>query len=329
MDGQQERIATGFPSLAAPDGSGAAGPHDISIRGGDVYVIVGLGADPAILDDGTLPDPAGDFGKLVRLLDDGAWEIVADVAGYETTANPDGGALDSNPYAVLGGADGFVVADAGGNDLLGVDADNVVSTVAVFPDVMVDAPVFLGLDAGAKIPMQSVPTTVTMGSDGAYYVGLLTGFPFPAGAASIYKVVAGQEPEVFAEGFTNVSDIAFDDDGNLWVLEIAANSLLAEAPAGGLTRVNADGTRDVVVSEGLVMPTGVAIGPDGNVYITNCGVCPGGGAVLRMTEVEPVAVPPATGDYTLTPMMGAMVGVFGLTLVFGGALMIRRRFITP
>ncbi len=56
MDGQQERIATGFPSLAAPDGSGAAGPHDISIRGGDVYVIVGLGADPAILDDGTLPD---------------------------------------------------------------------------------------------------------------------------------------------------------------------------------------------------------------------------------------------------------------------------------
>jgi hypothetical protein len=39
-----------------------------------------------------------------------------------------------------------------------------------------------------------------------------------------------------------------------------------------LIRLKPDGSQETLVSEGLVSPTGVAIGYDG-LYISNCGVC--------------------------------------------------------
>ncbi len=326
LNDQQERIVTGLPSFGSESGE-VAGPHDVSVRGDDIFVVLGLGADPAVRVEAGLPDPGDNSGQIVRLLDTGGWETVVDIAAYETAENPDGGALDSNPYGLLALDDGFIVADAGGNDLLRVDASNDVSTLAVFADSLADAPPFLGLDPGAQIPMQAVPTTVTIGPDGAYYVGQLNGFPFAVGAANVFRVVEGEDSTVFADGFTNIVDIAFDDDENLWVLEIAANSLLAEAPAGALTRVSPDGTREIMVSEGLTMPTGVAVGPDGNVYISNCGVCAGVGEVLRLAIPMLIEEPetPSVGDFTFTPLMGAMAGLLGLSLVVGGGLVLRYR----
>jgi hypothetical protein len=76
--------------------------------------------------------------------------------------------------------------------------------------------------------MDAVPTTVAVGPDGALYVGELTGFPYPVGGARIYRVVPGEvvlgeTPPIYADGFTNVIDIAFDHDGSLLVLELAKN----------------------------------------------------------------------------------------------------------
>ena len=129
--------------------------------------------------------------------------------------------------------------------------------------------------------MNAVPTTVVRGPDGAYYVGQLTGFPFPVGGARVFRVVPGERPEVYARGFTNIIDIAFGRDGSLYVLEIAHNSLLAESPEGALIRVRPGGKRSIVVDD-LFFPSGLAIGSRGKLYVTNCGVCPDG-EVLRIT----------------------------------------------
>ena len=105
--------------------------------------------------------------------------------------------------------------------------------------------------------MQAVPTNVVRGPDGALYVSQLTGFPFPPGGARIYRVVPGAAPQIYAEGFTNIIDLEFDAAGNLYVLEIDRNGLLAPEVTGRLARVNA-GTGAVVTiaSDGLVMPGG-------------------------------------------------------------------------
>jgi hypothetical protein len=50
-----------------------------------------------------------------------------------------------------------------------------------------------------------VPNAVTIGPDGAYYVGQLTGFPFIPGAANVFRVPAGGgAPTPFLTGFTKV-----------------------------------------------------------------------------------------------------------------------------
>jgi glucose/arabinose dehydrogenase len=277
-----ERIVTGLPSFANPDGSVAIGPSDVSFGpDGRLYATLGLGADPALRD--TLPDSAANTGHLLRIRRaDHAWATIADVAAYEAEANPDGGLPDSNPHGLLARRGGWIVADAGANALNRVAPDGTIETLAVFPDTTADAPPFLGLPPGTQIPMQAVPTTVVR-RGGWYYVGQLTGFPFPVGAAAVWRVpVGGGEPEVWADGFTNIIDIAPGPRGSLYVLEITHNSLLSGDPTGGLYRIDRDGEKHLLLTEPLSTPGGLTVDRDGSLLITNCGVCPGGGQVLRV-----------------------------------------------
>ena len=166
-------------------------------------------------------------------------------------------------------------------------ANGTISTLAVFPNRMVEAPPFLGLPPGTQIPMDAVPTTVALGPDGDYYVGQLTGFPFPAGGANVYRVPAqGGVPEVYAGGFTAIIDVAFGRDGSLYVLEIAKNGLLAAFEGndwtGALIRVARNGTRTEIASGLLFAPGGVAVGSDGALYVTNNSIFSGSGQVLRI-----------------------------------------------
>ena len=270
----QTRVLTGLPSFAV-EGSGEAaiGPSDVSFRGnGGMYVTVGLGLD---LDfSKTIPE-LGDMGQLIRArLSQGDWKTVADLADFEDANNPTGDEENVNPHSVLARPGARIVADAGANDLLRVAANGSISVLATFPNR--DVPF-----GGGTFSMDAVPTTVTGGPDGALYVGQLTGFPFPPGGANVYRVAPGGSPEVFAGGFTNIIDIAFDKAGNLYVLEISKNGILSGDFTGALIRVNTDGSRDEIMSDGLFAPTGVALRGN-SAYVTNCGICPGEGEVLRI-----------------------------------------------
>jgi hypothetical protein len=289
--GEQSSAVSGLRSLDLGGGE-STGAQDVVAAEDGLYIVMGLGADPAERE--ALGEIVGDLGWLLLADSEGTVSRALDVAAYESEANPDGGdpaegGVDSNPYSlVMDGADGWVVSDAGGNDLLHVDGAGVISTLAVFEDRMVDAPPFLGLPEGAQIPMQAVPTGVTMGPDGAYYVGELTGFPFVPGMARVWRVTAEGEAEVYAEGFTNIIDVAFDADGNLYVLEMLAGGLLNADPetpetlASRLVMVAPDGTQTTVIDSGLTFATGLAIGPDGSQYISNFGLMPGMGQVLMI-----------------------------------------------
>jgi sugar lactone lactonase YvrE len=88
-------------------------------------------------------------------------------------------------------------------------------------------------------------------------------------------VVPGKKPEVYASGFTNISDLAFEGR-DLLVLEIAAKGLTDPKLAGALLRVSPDGRQSVVVGNGLTAPTGLAVSA-GRIYVSDCGVCPSRG----------------------------------------------------
>ena len=291
--GSVERVATGLPSAASPPdgilpaGSFATGPHDVSLQGrGQMFVTIGYGGDPGVRT--TNLGPAGaSFARLARAMAGGVWSLQEDLGAYEAAANPAGDEVDSNPYGILALPGKQVVADAGANALNEVAANGNVATLAVFPDRMEPAPPFLELPPGTEIPMDAVPTSVAVGPDGNYYVGQLTGFPFPVGGANVYRVPAqGGTPEVYAGGFTAIVDVAFGPDGSLYVLEIAKNGLLAAFIAndwtGALIRVAPDGTRTEIAAGALFAPGGVAVGSDGAIYVTNNSIFSGTGEVLRI-----------------------------------------------
>jgi hypothetical protein len=281
----QRRVLTGLPSVAE-GGEAATGPADLGFAGHSGYLLIGNpGGGPETR--AQFGPGASRFGKLLRVNRNGI-RAVADFPRFELNNNPDKGAgaapgpaVDSNPNGLLARRGARFVADAGGNDLLKVDRKGRISVVAVFPTRMVPAPPGIpGLPP--VLEMQPVPTSVVKGPDGAFYVGELTGFPFPPGAARVYRVVPGRDPEVFAEGFTNIIDVAFDKRGRLHVLEIATNGLLSGDPAGRLVRVNKDGSQTVLASEGLVAPGGFVLARDGSAYITNNSIFSDTGEVVKV-----------------------------------------------
>jgi len=329
--GQQSRVVNGLVSLADPSGFGSLGPTDISFKNPALAsIVVGLGADPRERDElaSTVNPLFGNLGHLVKMVSpNNKWQYTADVSAYEVVANPDGedpaqGGIDSNPYAVNSDGGKIIVADAGGNDLLKVMQVNNISTLAVFPPatwVVPDPPPFPGLPPpGTPIPVDAVPTSVVKGPDGYYYVGQLASISVDD--ANVYRIPpGGGEPEEYVSGLTAIIDVAFAPDGSLYVLEIFKNGLLAGELFGDLTgsllHVATDGTITEIASEGLTAPGGLAVGPDGSIYVSNFSIFPGAGEVVRISpDYRPGDAPAAPSAAAPGLPSGSILKLFGIDL---------------
>ena len=86
---------------------------------------------------------------------------------------------------------------------------------------------------------------------------------------------------MFADSFKTIIDIAFGPDGSLYVLDITSG-IFGLNPPGRLLRVAPDGTRTIVADDGLLFPSSVAVSDEGAVYVSNRGIFPGGGEVVRI-----------------------------------------------
>jgi hypothetical protein len=146
-------------------------------------------------------------------------------------------------------------------------------------------------DAMIPVPVQSVPTSVTVGPDGAFYVGELTGGPFPVGGASVWRVVPGEEPTQYATGFTNIIGLGFAPDGTLYVAEMVHDGLMSvfagtgAPPVGAVLAVPPGGGEPAVVATGdqFLALGGLALDAEGRVYVSTNTLAPGAGTVLRLT----------------------------------------------
>ncbi|MDV2991173.1 MAG: hypothetical protein N4J56_000827 [Chroococcidiopsis sp. SAG 2025] len=306
-DGKQERILSELPSIALrPTGTTAAGPQDIVFDAyNNPYLLIGYGGNPETRD---FPEGAPSWGQLYQVdLLTGNLKSLADLAKYELDNNADGedtldvsGEVASNPYAfTIKGHTAYIV-DAAANDLLNVSLNGgSLGVLSVLPTQTVKDPVFPIPTPGqvlppeapppgqtpAEIEIQSVPTGVTVGPDDALYVSEYTGFPFPVGKARVMRVTADGKTTVYAEGFTQISDLEFDRQGNLYVLQYANQPQWTGSVDGALIQVAPDGMRTKLVSgNGLESPTALTIGRDGAIYISNKGDRPQEGQVLRVTK---------------------------------------------
>lgn len=276
------------------------------------------GFAPAISQDGKRKvniltgagEPGVPVGSLYRWTrKSGEAKEIVNIAEYQATDldpyDTEGVPEDSNPYGVETLDDGSVlVADAAGNDLLRVDKHGNVETVAMImprvvevPDIYEDNPDFP--PPGTPIPAESVPTSVTVGADGYYYVGELRGFPATPGTSGIWRIApdavgAVCDPEnpdtgdctLFADGFTSIQDLAPAPDGELYVLELVKASWLAweaglDPGVGGLFVTKDGGPGRELADDQLTTPGGVDTTKDGKVFVAGPVFGPGEVARVR------------------------------------------------
>lgn len=301
--------------LVADAGAGIAnkdGFTEISLPGVSGMSTIGRSALWAI--EGLTGEPGEDTGQALYRASKGKNHKIADLFAFEENANPDEDVfIDSNPFDIQA-IDGktAVVADAGGNDLLKIDQQGSIDVLAVFPDELESTANIKELvgcpeseadlcELDDKMPTQSVPTSIAIGPDGYFYVGELKGFPAPAGASGVWKIApdaswaeCGSNPDcvkVFDGGFTSIIDMAFDENGNLYIAELDENSWFAlEIPGGSALAGGTINSCDLEtlscteVATGIPMLTAITFGKDGTLWATQNSLVPDMAEVLQIEQ---------------------------------------------
>jgi hypothetical protein len=305
----------------APDGSflvADAGAGIVELRKGRGRLVVPLPnvTDVAPIGRGSMyavtsggEEPHDTDGKLFRV-SLGQKKTLADLFAFEAKANPDGDDIESNPFDVAALSGGkALVADAAGNDLLIVDQRGKVDWVATLPEELVSTqdikdlvgcpnppPEFQDIcDLPPMIPADPVATSVTVGPDGAYYVGELKGFPAPRNESRVWRIApgarhatCGSSPActVVADGFTSIIDLNSGPDGTVYVTELDEASWFAIEIGDGVGgTVNACNPRSWSCSEvatGLPIVIASTVGKDRGVYAAIKALIPGEAEVIRI-----------------------------------------------
>lgn len=253
-------------------------------------------------------DTESDSGQALWRVSNGRARMVANLFTLEA-ADPDGAGVDSNPYdvAALGGGAALVV-DAGGNSLHRVDNRGRAELVATFPDELLSTANFNDLagcppqapacatGGATAIPGQSVPTSVVVGPDGAYWVGELKGFPAPTGQSGVWRIEPGAtgvrcgvDPGCTRalDGFTSIVDVTMGPDGRLYVSELderswAAVEIFGLVTGGTLNACDLATATCEEVATGIPVHTSVTFDRSGTPWVSRNALTPGGAEVVPL-----------------------------------------------
>jgi sugar lactone lactonase YvrE len=234
-----------------------SGVADVEFFGHSLYAILaGAGCSHGV---------PGIPNGVIKVKGGGNWSVVADLSQYQHThpvANPDPADFepDGTWYSMIAVGRVLYAIEPNHGELDRITTSGRVTRVA---------------DISAS-QGHAVPTVVAYGDD-AFYVSNLGGFdPDDLNKQSVYRVSRDGRVKVVATGLSKVLGIVLDKRERLYVLETSYSATNpGPVPATGrLIRVLPNGTQKVLVdgSSGILnIPTGMTLGPDGALYISNVG----------------------------------------------------------
>ena len=318
-DGRRSTIIDGLPSgFGGPGNAEPSGPAAVLQVGRRLYVVIGSG-DVAFEAAAVIPNPspssplfssvlllefpdsAGDFGFDFALPAASHAAIAAGQGVYlrnsrgesvrvsrladfpdhiaEPTAAEPRNVRISNPFGIVGSNAGIAVVDASFNRIW---------TIAITPSLGAPtaltnfAPVPNTTPAVGPPVSEAVPAGIReVGND--YVVSLLTGFPFGAGAASVWRVnrFTGATERILS-GLQTAVDVlpAAGSSDQYYVLEYS-RAFLANGP-GRLIRVDATRGTSLVLADPLQNATSIALDTrTGDLFVSE----------LRANRIVKVLVP--------------------------------------
>lgn len=172
------------------------------------------------------------------------------------------------------------------------------------------------------ITFQSVPTAIIPAPNGSLTVAEYTYFPYPEGEARVFSVDPETlEIKTIANGFTQLTGVAYDKEGNLNVLQHINTSEWKEILQGGeivgdisgsLIRMNKDGTRETIWNgNGLEAGSGITVDPkDSSFLIANRARLAETGSIIKIDPEVGKKIPEPTSVLSLLA-----AGAFGATSI--------------
>jgi len=104
------------------------------------------------------------------------------------------------------------------------------------------------------------------------------------GNSTVQKINPAGKIQKIADGLSAVLGIVVDQQSWIYVLEMTTGAPFPTPGTGRITAISPSGVKSTLVS-GLNFPTGMTMGPDGNLYVSSWGfgMPPGGGQITKVT----------------------------------------------
>lgn len=256
-NGTRTTVTDQLPSSqTSPEfGSLVSGVADIEFVGNTLYALLaGAGCSHGV---------SGIPNGIVKVNSNGSWSMIADLSSWQQShpvANPepDDFEPDGTWYSMINVRGDLYAVEPNHGEMVKVTTSGNISRV-------VDISATQG---------HIVPTVVAY--HGNFYVSNLHPFPITGGASSIYKITPDGTIKIVATGFNSVLGLVIDQQNRMYVLENTAGPTFPTFPTPGygrIVRVDPSGNKTVIVS-GLNLPTGMTMGSDGKLYVSNWGFGP-------------------------------------------------------
>lgn len=255
--GRVETFVDGLPSSEA--GGLASGVADVAFVGNTLYAILaGAGCS-----HGVPSIPNG----VIRINRNRSWTMIANLSAFlqaHPVANP------TDPITGDFEPDGTwysMIAVHG--DLYGVEPNH-----GELDKITTWGKVSRVVDISAS-QGHVVPTVVA--HHGVFYVSNLGRFnPGALNTQSVYRITPNGRIKVVATGLSKVLGIAIDRRGRIYILETSYSTTDPgpEPATARLIRIEPNGKQEVLLdgSTGILsVPSGMTLGPDGDLYISNLG----------------------------------------------------------
>ena len=268
-NGNRTTAVDNLPSsqTSAAVGSLISGAADVAFIGDTLYVLLsGAGCSHGVPQVPEMPN------GVIRVNADGTTDLIANLSAF-VKANPvahpepDDFEPDETWYSMIVVGGNLYAVGPNHGELDRITPEGEISRVA---------------DISAT-QGHIVPTVVAY--HGNFYVGNLNTFPVVPGSSKILMINPAGNVTVAIEGLTTVLGLVIDRRDQMYVLE---TSTVAGDPTpftGKVIQVDRSGHQTEIAS-GLFFPTGMTLGPDGALYVSNVGFGPppvGLGEILRIT----------------------------------------------
>lgn len=253
--GQRTTVTDQLPSSQANEiiGGDIEGVADVEFIGNTLYALLaGAGCS-----HGVESVPNG----IVKINSNGSWSMIADLSAWQQShpvAEPeeDDYEPDGTWYSMINVRGDLYAMEPNHGELVKVSTTGDIQRV---------------IDISAHYG-HIVPTTLAY--HGNFYFGNLLTFPIPNGESKIYKVSPDDgDTKIVAEDLNTVLGLVIDQQKRMYVLEMTVGAPFPTPGLGRIVRIDPSGKKTVITT-GLSLPTGMTMGPDGNLYVSNIGFGP-------------------------------------------------------